>query len=143
MSALNGLKLVTAKPQRVTNPVLLRRAKVVAKLDEQIELARAQAAGTSYTPTRVKRRKDGEGNVTTVEVPRRVRAWWWAVDGGKVCVAVRYGARLLELAKGKTAVEVAPSAVTDTLAVLRSAVAAGELDAQIQSAAAAAGREFQ
>ena len=69
-----------------------------------------------------------------VQVPKRVKAWYWAVDGGKVCVAVRYGNRVMELGKGKTAVEVGPAEVVMTLARLRDAVAAGELDAQAEAA---------
>jgi len=143
MSVLSALKLVAAKQQRVTDPTQLRRAKLIGKLDEQIQLALAQAAGASYTPTRTKRVKDAEGNVSTVEASRRVRPWWWAVDGGKVCVAIRYGNRVMELAKGKTAVEVTPSALAETLAVLREAVAGGELDAQIEAVSATVAKRFQ
>ena len=49
MSTLNTLKLVAAKPQRENNPVIQRRQKLLAKLDEQIALAAAKAAGTVYT----------------------------------------------------------------------------------------------
>ena len=134
MSVLAGLKLVAAKPQRVTDPTQLRRTKLLGALAEQIELARAQQAGTSYAPTRAKRVKDDTGNVAVVQVPKRVKAWTWAVEGGRVCVAVRYGNRVMELAKGKTAVEVAAGEVVATLARLRDAVAAGELDAQAEAA---------
>ena len=143
MSVLSGLKLVAAKQQRVTDPVQLRRAKLIAKLDEQIELARAQAAGASYTPTRSKRVKDADGTVTTVQAPKRVRAWWWAVDGGKLCVAVRYGNKVMELSKGKAAVETQPDQLISTLGRLRDATAAGELDAQVEAASAGVRRGFK
>ena len=45
MSTLNTLKLVAAKQQRENNPVVQRRQKLLAKLDEQIALAAAKAAG--------------------------------------------------------------------------------------------------
>jgi hypothetical protein len=49
---------------------------------------------------------------------------------------VRYGSRILELAKGKYAVEVAhANDLTKTLGAIRAAVLAGELDAAIESAA--------
>lgn len=143
MSVLAGLKLVSAKPQPVTNPLLLRRAKLVAKLDEQISLARAQAEGQNYAPMRSKRIKDADGNVSVVQVPKRVKAWYWAAEGGKVCVAVRYGSKVLELGKGKTAVEAQPEQLITTLGKLREAAAAGELDAQVEAASAGVRRGFK
>ncbi len=143
MSLLSALKLVAAKPQRVTDPVQLRRNKLITKLDEQIELAKAAQTGGSYTPTRAKRVKDAEGNVSVLQVPRRVRAWYWLVDGGKVCVAVRYGGRVLELGKGKTAVESQPDQLVTTLGRLRDAASAGELDAQVEAASAGVRKGFK
>lgn len=47
---------------------------------------------------------------------------------------VRYGAKVLELAKGKTAIEVGSTDnLIPTLEALKAAVAAGELDTQIES----------
>lgn len=143
MSVLSALKLVAAKPQRVMDPVQLRRAKLVTKLDEQIELAKAAQTGGSYTPMRAKRVKDAEGNVSVVQVPRRVKQWYWAVEGGRVCVAVRYGGRVLELGKGKTAVETQPEQLVATLGRLRDAAAAGELDEQIYAISVAAKAKFK
>jgi hypothetical protein len=49
---------------------------------------------------------------------------------------VRYGARVLELAKGKWAVEISSAAdLVPTLQAIKVAVDAGELDAQIEAAA--------
>ena len=127
MSTLAGLKLVAAKPQRENNPVIQRRQKLLAKLDEQIALAAAKAAGTVYTAMRSKRVKDDAGNVSVVQQPKRLKAWFWAVDGGKVCVAVKYGNKVVELAKGRTAVETTAAELTATLAVLRKAVESGEI----------------
>ncbi len=143
MSVLAGLKLVAAKPQLVLDPTQQRRAKLVAKLDEQIALAKAQAEGQSYTPMRSKRIKDAEGNVSVVQMPKRVKAWFWAAEGGKVCVAVRYGSKVLELGKGKTAVEAQPEQLVSTLGKLREAAAAGELDAQVEAASAGVRRGFK
>lgn len=46
-------------------------------------------------------------HVTTIGVPRRVRAWCWKVNSETAASAVRYLARLLDLLNGKAAVEVA------------------------------------
>ena len=32
-------------------------------------------------------------------------AWFWAVDGGNACIAVKYGNKVVELARCRTAVE--------------------------------------
>ena len=143
MSTLNTLKLVAAKQQRENNPVIQRRQKLLAKLDEQIALAAAKAAGTVYTAMRSKRVKDDAGNVSVVQQPKRLKAWFWAVDGGKVCVAVKYGNKVVELAKGRTAVETTAAELTATLAVLRKAVESGEIDAQIEAVSAGVRRGFK
>ena len=36
---------------------------------------------------------------------KRLIAWFWAVGGGKVCVGVKYGNKVVELALCRTAVE--------------------------------------
>ena len=78
---------------------------------------------------------DQDGLRRSIELPKRVRAWWWNGDNGKIALNVRYGAKVVELAKGKSTIEVA--AHTDlipTLELLKRAVEAGELDTQIESA---------
>jgi len=55
-------------------------------------------------------------------------------DSGKCCVSIRYGAKVLEIAKGKTAIEVAsPDALIEALEAVNAAVLAGELDSQIEA----------
>ena len=76
-----------------------------------------------------------DGIRRTVEVAKRVKPWWFVADNGKVCVNVRYGSKLIELAKGKTAVEVANAEdLIQTLDLIKSAVTNGELDPQIEAA---------
>lgn len=70
-----------------------------------LPIARAQAEGRSFEITRSKRVRDEEGNITTVSVPKRTKPWWFTADGGRLCVSINYGSHVLELAKGKTAVE--------------------------------------
>ena len=56
-------------------------------------------------------------------------------ETGKVCISIRYGAKLIELAKGKSAVEVSSGEeLIKTLELLKRAVEAGELDSQIDIA---------
>jgi len=139
MSALTSLKLVTAKKPTNIPPVLIRRNKLSAKLWEQIELARGQSTGKPFVVIKNRTVRDAEtGLPKSVEVPKRLRPWWWMSDTGKVCVSIRYGSKVLELSKGKSAVEVAsPEDLIKTLEAVRGAVEAGELDGQIETASGA------
>ena len=70
-----------------------------------------------------------------VETNKRVKPWWFTADNGKLAVSVRYSSKLLELAKGKWAVEVgAEKELVPVLEVLKTAVLDGELDAAIETA---------
>ena len=137
MTALANLKLIAAKRPTQLSPVALRRNKVAIRIDEQIELAKAQSEGREFAPTRMRSVRDDEtGETKSVQVPKRVKAWWWAADSGKLCLSLRYGAKVIELAKGKSAVEVAGGAeLVGVLETLKAAIAAGELDAQIEAVA--------
>ena len=137
MSALANLKLVNAKRPVRQSPVLQRRNKVVARIHEQIELAKAKLEGVSFNPTRLRTIKDAETGLNkTLSVPKRVKEWWFTSDSGKLCVSLRYGAKVVEIAKGKTAVELAGEKdLVATLEVLTRAVERGELDAQIEAVA--------
>jgi hypothetical protein len=135
MAIFSTLKLVAAKKPTFVSPVQARRNKLSTRLWEQIELAKAQRNGTVFAPTRTKTISDEQGNTRTVERSRRIKQWWFISEAGKVCIAVRYGARVLELAKGKSAIEVAtPAELINALETIRSAVDAGELDVQLENA---------
>jgi hypothetical protein len=135
MSTLNALKLSTAKKSLNTTPVVHRRNKLGKKLWEQIQLAQAHLAGKQFTTTRFQTVRDEDGVRRSVEVPKRVRAWWWNSDNGKIALNVRYGARVVELAKGKSTIEVTtPTDLIPTLELIKKAVEAGELDTQIETA---------
>jgi hypothetical protein len=70
-----------------------------------------------------------------VTAAKRVKQWWFVTDNGKLLLNVRYGTRLIEFAKGKTAVEVATKAdLVPTLELIKQAVESGELDAQMDAA---------
>ena len=135
MSALASLKLTAAKKPTNIPPSMQRRMKIGKRLGEQIELAKAQQAGGTFTSKRLKNIKDAEGNKRAVEVAKRVKQMWFTAENGKLCIAVRYGAKLIELAKGKSAVELGSTAdLVPTLELIKSAIDAGELDAQLEAA---------
>jgi hypothetical protein len=135
MSGLTALKLVQAKREKGGSPQHVRRQKLSNKLAEQIQLAKAQQSGVEFAPLRIRTVKDdATGLSRRVEVPKKLKPWWWTDDKGKLCITVRYGARTLEIVEGKNAIETDSIAgVVTTLEVLRSAVDAGELDARIEA----------
>jgi hypothetical protein len=65
-------------------------------------------------------------------VAKKVRTWWWKNEAGKVNLVVRYGARVIELAKDKNSIELEnEAAILPTLELIKQAVEAGELDSAI------------
>ena len=136
MATLSTLKLSTAVKPTHMPAVQMRRNKLAKRLWEQSELAKAQQAGTQFTTTKFRSIDDPTtGLRKQVEVAKRVKQWWFTAENGKLALSVRYGARLLELAKGKYAVEVASEKeLVPTLEIIKAAVLAGELDTAIDAA---------
>ena len=135
MSGLSALKLVTSKRQQGNSPQFARRQKLSSKLDEQIQLAKAQQSGTEFSPVKIRTVKDeATGESRKVEVPKKLKPWWWTGENGKLCITVRYGARTLEIVEGKNAIETdSIAAVITSLQVIRTAVDSGELDKRIEA----------
>jgi len=139
MSTLDGLKLSTAKKPAHLPQIVLRRNKLSNKLWEQIQLAKSKIDGTAFAVKKFRTVKDKEtGLRKSVEVNKRLREWWFKNEQGKVCVSIKYGSQLIELAKGKHSVEVdSAQNLVKALELVKQAVEAGELDAQIESASGA------
>jgi hypothetical protein len=135
MSGLSALKLVQAKREKGNSPQHARRQKLSTKLAEQIQLAKAQQSGAEFSPVRVRTIKDeATGQSRKVEVPKKIKPWWWTDDTGKLCITVRYGARTLEIVEGKNAIETDSIAdMITSLQVIRTAVDSGELDKRIDA----------
>ena len=145
MSALANLKFVAARKSRAVSPVVQRRMKLCAKLQEQLNMCMAQQTGDIYTAKRIKTIMDAEtGARTAVEINARVREWYWTAETGKINLAVKYGASTLTLAKGgKNAVELNSTAeLVNTLKVLLAATANGELDEAIAEASVKTRKAF-
>ena len=130
MPVLKSLSF-TALPKTGNDPVQQRRAKFVAKLEEQkLLLKDPNHVRTVQRWTKV----DGQRQATTKQ--QAVRPWWKADPAGQVVMSVKFGAKPIEFEKGKAGI-VVPSkdklpAVIDTLI---SAVRAGELDDLFNQAA--------
>jgi hypothetical protein len=125
--------------------VQVRRNKLAKRLWEQAELAKAQQAGTQFTATKFRTVVENDtGLRKQVEVNKRIKQWWFTTDSGKLALSVRYGARLLELAKGKFAVELASDKeLVPTLEIIKAAVLNGELDAAMEVASTKLRSGFQ
>ena len=139
MSTIAGLKLIASKKSRSLSPIQLRRNKLAAKIHEQWQLCTARQAGETYAPRRLRTITNPQtGERTTVETVKRVREWFWINEAGKLNLAVRYGSKVLELARGKNAIELATGdELVAVLGKLKDAVLAGELDVQIEAASGA------
>ena len=136
MSTLAKLKLISSKRLNTVNPILHRRKKLTDKINEQLEVASALKDGRLYAPKKLKSVKDADtGDRRTVETTKRVKEWFWTAVNGKINLSVRYGSKVIDLAKGKNAVELASiDELISTLALIKDAVDAGELDDAISTA---------
>jgi hypothetical protein len=116
-------------PQRASkftyDPVLARRAALIARLEEQ----RALAQDPTYVPTVQRWVANEQGSKSLVTVQKRVRPWWLEDGTGKIVLTVRYGSKPIEFEKGKAAIMLPnKGALVSTLDMVMAAVRAGELD---------------
>lgn len=136
-SVLNSLKFVTAKRLTQLPAVQIRRNKLCNKLNDQIKLAQAMRDKTTYTPMQFRSIRDQRTNeIMRVEVPKRIRQWWFTSENGKMCVQIRYGSKTLDISgKNKTAIEVDSSdGLIKVLELIKTAVESGDLDSQLETA---------
>ena len=142
---LSSLTIVQAKRQSLADPIVFRRMKLIRKLDEQINLANAVLNGTTYVVKRLKNIKNEQsGEIRSFEVVRNVRPMFFKATNNKLCVQVRYGSKVVELAKGKNAIQVDDEkTLVKVLETVRRAVFDGELDEQIAIASDAVKTRFK
>ena len=136
MATLTTLKLTSAQKGANLPAVQLRRNKLLLRLAEQHQMARAQQAGEVFSATKLRTATDVEtGAKKQILTSKRVKPWWFTCENGKLALGVRYGARLLELGKGKFAIELAShKELLPTLDLIKTAVQDGELDAAMETA---------
>jgi uncharacterized protein DUF6641 len=133
MAILKSLPLTTL-PTTGANPTLDRRARIIARLEEQKFLL----ADPGYTRT-VRSWVKQNGEKTQVEKQQRVLPSWRLAANGSYVFFVRVGQKALEFDKGKSAIAV-PSLdkLPPVIDALISAVRGGELDEQLAQASKAA-----
>ena len=135
LAGLNTLKFTDVKRPKNQPPVVQRRNKLISKLWEQLELAKAKHSGKDFVIKRYKNVKDLEGNIKSIERPKRIKPWWFTSSTGTLCINVFYGSKVLELANGKTAVEATNlEHVIEVLELLKREAEIGTFDAAIEAA---------
>jgi len=136
MPVLKSLSF-TVLPKPATDPVQIRRAKLISRLDEQ------KALLDNPNLIRTVQRAVREGDEKRiVSKQQKVRPWWRTDSAGHLFMSIRFGGRPVEFEKGKSAVSV-PSMdkLPAVITTLIEAVRAGELDDVL--AHASKGRGFQ
>ena len=146
MSIVTNLKLITTVKSSSVSPVLLRRSKLLAKVQEQIDMCEAKRNQQTYAPKRLKIVTDKEtGERTTIETIKRVKEWFWITSDNKINLVIKYGAKTLPLnKKGANAIELTNGTeLIGTLHKLKDAVVAGEFDDAISEVSDATRKAFK
>jgi hypothetical protein len=132
VASLKSLTL-TALPQIQADPVMDRRNRTIAHLEEQKRLLQ----DPSYARTvKVWIEKDGERQ--QVEKKQRVFPWWRILPNGSAVLTIRVAQKPIEFEKGKAGIAVAsadklPSVLDTVITAIRN----GELDEQLAHASRA------
>ncbi len=144
MNVISSLKVVAAKRPNQQPQIVRRRNKLINALHDQLQLGTAEAEGREYLKTRRRHIKNpATGEYSESAISRKPRAWYWTGEDGKVYIALKYETKALEIAKGKSAIEIGDAKqLVPMIEALKRTVAAGELDAQIDSAGNEVGRRF-
>ncbi|NNE85759.1 MAG: hypothetical protein HKN28_17485 [Alphaproteobacteria bacterium] len=119
--------IAAARPRRKLDTVEYRREKLIANVEEQIELANLKLQGK---PAQIKRKRGHD--IVTV----RPRLWWATEPDGHVYTQIRYNKVPLNILGQGTSIEVGPLKKLPSVykTVIR-AIEAGELDNSIDNAA--------
>ncbi len=128
MELLKTLKLTRYQRSNTNNPILQRRIKLASGIIEQLQLAQ----NPNYKSHSVRTVADDSGELREVEVSKRVLRWWHVGADGTVELTIRYGSRVLELAEGMDAVELASTdELVPVLEQFKAAAELGEMDDMI------------
>ena len=91
-----------ALPKNFRNdPVMKRREKMLSQLEQQRNLAQ----DPSFTIVQQRWVKDENGIKQPVERHKQIKRWWLRNGMGDCLLIIRYGSRVLELQKGKAAID--------------------------------------
>jgi len=128
-SLLSTLKVTTRPENSKANSLLSKRERLLAKLDQQRNIARCYVNEEVYTVYKEKWTNDQEtGERSKTRIAKNVRPWFYKRNN---CYffEVRYANKPLELLKGMHAIEVGNKTnLLSTIDTIVEAVIAGELD---------------
>jgi hypothetical protein len=137
MAHLKSLTFTVAPQQIARNPKLVRRQRLIDRLDEQQKLA----ADPAFTVLVRRWVKDPDGIKQPVDRHRRVKPWWKVDSGENVVLVLKNGLKTMEIEKGKPGIVVGALGRLETvLTTLIAATRAGELDGALEAASGGAER---
>lgn len=126
MTSLKSLSFTTL-PKTDSNPMMERRNRIVAKLEEQ-KLLLQDPAYVRKVRSFVKK----DGVRTSVESEQRVTPWWRRHVDGSYLLSIRSGSKSIEFEKGKAAIAVPTlEKLPVIIDMLIAATRNGELDTQL------------
>jgi hypothetical protein len=103
MLTLSKLTIKTVTRQNQLSPAEARRNKLLAGINEQMDVADAAMRGEQYAVTAPRWTKNEAGERVRVQRQKVVRSWFFERDGG-VYVQCKYGSKALPLSKDGNAV---------------------------------------
>ena len=125
MSQLKALTFAPLPRPALSDPVMARRAKLIMRLEQQVALVEDPSFRIKAHHWFV----DESGVKQLRERTKRVQPWWRTDASGSVILTVRYGARVIEFEKGKSAIVVGTrDQLVPTINNVIGAVKSGELD---------------
>ena len=137
MIQLADVKLVSAVRPTFQDPVALKRLKFISRVSEQLEIANLLMKGEQIPFTSFH-------NPVSLKRPRKVSPWWWIDKDGKYLMAIKYGSKVIELAKGKSAVQAETlDQIIEVLKSLKLATSNGELDLHLTQASELIRKKFK
>ena len=136
-ASLTALKFVNSRRPTQIPSVQIRRNKLVNKLHEQIQLISAKKDGKPFAPMHFRSVRDRDtGEIKRIELPKRIRPWFFTNDNGKICIQIKYGSKVIDVSgKNKPTIELSNSdELIKTLELIKTATLAGELDVLLETA---------
>ena len=137
MIQLADVKLVSAVRPTFQDPVALKRTKFISRVSEQLEVANHLMKGEQIPFTSFH-------DPVSLRRPRKVSPWWWTDKDGKYLMTLKYGSKVIELAKGKSAVQAETlEQIIEVLKSLKLATSNGELDLHLTQASELIRKKFK
>jgi hypothetical protein len=137
MIQLADVKLVSAVRTTFQDPVALKRSKFISRVSEQLEIANHLMKGEQIPFTSFH-------DPVSLKRPRKVSPWWWTDKDGKFLMTIKYGTKVIELAKGKSAVQAETlDQIIEVLKSLKLATSNGELDLHLSQASELIRKKFK